>query len=126
MKKIMTGLAILTTIATGFSSCYYDVESQIYPDSNVCDTTNVTYSTTVKGILQNNSCMTCHSGSAAAGGGIVLDTYTGVKTVAQNGGLYGAVTHSASFTPMPQSGGKLSNCDISKLKTWIDAGNPNN
>ncbi|MER3498983.1 MAG: hypothetical protein C4308_10290 [Chitinophagaceae bacterium] len=126
MKKITIGFAILLALFIGFNSCYYDVESQLYPDTSNCDTTNITYSTTIRTILQNGSCLSCHGGTGASGGGIILDTYTGVKTVAQNGKLYGAISYSPGYSPMPQNGGKLTNCDIKKVKIWIDSGIPNN
>ena len=48
------------------------------------------------------------------------------KIVAQNGKLYGSVNHSPGFAPMPQSGGKLGNCQILTIKKWIDGGILNN
>jgi hypothetical protein len=46
--------------------------------------------------------------------------------VAQNGKLYGAVNHSPGYSPMPKGGTKLSACNISKIKAWIDGGSLNN
>jgi len=121
---IILGSLILFTII--ISSCYYDIEEQLYPGNGNCDTTAaVNYTSTVKAILSNNNCMGCHSG-AGASGGINLDTYTGIKTVAQNGKLYGSVARLPGFSAMPQGGNKMSNCDILKLKKWIDAGALNN
>jgi hypothetical protein len=92
--------------------------------SAVCDTFNITFAGSVKPILQNN-CQGCHSGSAPSGG-IDLSAHAGAQAVALNGKLYGAVSHSAGYTPMPQGGNQLSLCDIRKIKLWIDAGAPNN
>ena len=89
-----------------------------------CDTFNVTFSASVKPILQN-SCQGCHSG-ASPSAGIDLSTHAGVQTVALNGRLYGAVNHVTGYKPMPQGGNKLPFCDIRKIKIWIDAGAPNN
>jgi hypothetical protein len=126
MKYFFVAVSISLSALFGLSSCYYDKESQLYPFSNSCDTLNVTYSTTVRTIIQNGGCLGCHTSPAASGGNIVLDNYTALKTVAQNGKLYGAINHSPGFSPMPQSGGKLTNCDISKIKKWIDSGTLNN
>lgn len=68
--------------------------------------------------------MSCHAGTGPSGG-ISLDTYASVKTVANNGRLYGSISHASGYVAMPQSG-TMSSCDIKKIKAWIDAGAPNN
>jgi len=125
MKYILTTFLISVGLLS-LNSCYYDKESQLYPFSNSCDTTNVNYSTTIKNIILNGGCLACHTTPAASGGNIPLDNYIDVKTIAQNGRLYGAINHSPGFQPMPQSGGKLTNCDISKVRAWINSGMLNN
>lgn len=127
MKKVI--IAILIPIATLFvlNSCYYDVESQLYPvGSTSCDTTTVTYSITIRNILQTNSCLGCHSGSAASGGNIILDNYNSVKIYAQNGKLYGSISHASGYIAMPQGGNKLSSCTLLQVKKWVDLGMLNN
>lgn len=90
-----------------------------------CDTSNVTYSKTIAGILQTN-CTGCHSGSAPSGGGIDLSTYSGVLIQANNGKLWGDVGHLSGYNAMPLGGSMLSACDLSKIRVWIRAGAPNN
>lgn len=125
-RNIFIALVLLIALVSVTSSCYYDIEEQLYPANGNCDTTAaVNYSSTVKAILSNNNCMGCHSG-AGASGGINLDTYTGVSAVVQNGKLYGSISRLPGYSPMPQSGNKMSNCDILKIKKWIDSGSPNN
>ena len=125
MTKIL--FFILAIAAFLLNSCYYDKESQLYPVAGTsCDTTNITYSVTIKDILQNNSCLNCHSGSAASGGNVMLDNYTSLKQYVQNGQLYGSISHNPAYVPMPQGGNQLSACDIKKIKIWIDSGTPNN
>ncbi len=85
-----------------------------------CDTTNVTYSGSVKPIL-NAYCNGCHAGSAPQGN-INLTTYTDVKTQVSNGALLGSIEHTAAFSPMPKGGNKLNNCNVTLIKKWIDAG----
>jgi len=126
MKYIILIFLLSMSLLLVLNSCYYDKESQLYPYSGSCDTLNVTYSTTIRAIIQNGGCLGCHTSPAASGGNIVLDNYNGIKTIAQTGRLYGAINHSPGFHPMPQSGGKLTNCDISKVKKWIDSEIPNN
>ncbi len=92
--------------------------------SSACDTNNVTFSGTIRPILQNK-CIGCHSGSAP-GGGINLSAYSGVYPVAVNGKLHGAVSHSAGSIAMPQNAAKLPDCEINKIGIWVNAGAPNN
>jgi hypothetical protein len=89
-----------------------------------CDTTNISFSQTLQPII-NTYCKGCHSG-ASPSGNLSLETYNGVKTVAQNGKLYGVITWSAGYPKMPQGGNKLDACTIAKFKSWIDAGAMNN
>jgi len=120
MKKTLLLLVVGTLI---LSSCYYDKEDLLYGSN--CDTSNVTYSSTITTLLNNYGCLGCHVGSNPSGG-INLETHANVKTVVANGGLFGAVTHSSGFKPMPDGAAKMNSCDINKIKVWIDAGAPNN
>lgn len=118
MKNLLLFAMIL------LSGCYYDKEEELY-GAGSCDATNVNFTSTVTGILNNYGCVGCHSGSSPSGN-ISLQDYSAVKTAAQNGKLFGAINHSPGFSPMPKGGGKLSACDISRIKAWIDAGAVNN
>ena len=89
-----------------------------------CDTVNMQYTAHVKPILQGN-CYSCH-GNGQSNGGVTLDTYNGVKAVADNGKLIGVITHAAGYKPMPQGGAKLSDCNINKIRSWINRGGLNN
>ncbi|ULQ55131.1 hypothetical protein KJS94_10815 [Flavihumibacter rivuli] len=92
--------------------------------TGTCDTSGViSYSTRVQPIL-NNKCTGCHNNNLASAG-INLTNYTGVRTVALNGKLYGSIAHLAGYSPMPQ-GSKLPDCEIATIKKWIDNGSPNN
>lgn len=94
------------------------------PNYGACDTSNVRFSQTVLPVI-STYCKGCHSG-ASPSGNINLETYDGIKTVAQNGKLYGVISWSSGFSKMPQGGNKLDACTISKFKAWIDAGALNN
>lgn len=126
MRKIIILLFIVGT--TTLWSCYYDSEEALYPQiSTTCDVSNVTFATTVKPILQA-SCLSCHSNASAAssGSGIKLENYSDVLITVNNGQLMGAIKHSSGYAAMPQGGGKLTDCEISKLQKWIDNGKLNN
>ena len=114
--------AISSLMSTG---CYYDNEEELYGGIKpACDTAAVTYSATIAPIIQNN-CLSCHS-AAANMGSVNLEGHAQAKTYADNGKLYGAVSHAPGSSPMPKGGNKLSDCDISRIKIWVDAGAPNN
>jgi hypothetical protein len=89
-----------------------------------CDTAGVTYSGAITNII-SNKCQGCHSGASPAGGHD-LSTYTGVKARISDGKLWGAVNHIAGYSPMPKNGPRLSSCELSQIKQWMDAGAPNN
>ena len=122
MKTKLFFLVFIISIIN--AGCYYDKEQELY-GANPCDTNNVSYSGTVAGLINNYGCLGCHSESSPSAN-INLANYAGVKTRVTDGSLLGSINHSPGFTPMPQGAGKLSICDISRIKAWIDAGAPNN
>ncbi len=124
-KKARALLGIITGSIVLVIGCSKSSEDKLDPPSqSSCDTANMTYNTDIKPILQAN-CYSCH-GSGQAEGGITLDSYNDVKYVANNGILIGVITQAAGYPPMPQGGSKLSDCDINKIKAWINSGGSNN
>lgn len=105
------------------TACYYDNEMILYGNSQQCDTSAVKYSVQIISML-NTSCLNCHGGTAAAGDGIKLDDYASVKAAADNGSLLESVIRSVN--PMPKGAGRLDDCRIAELRTWIRQGAPNN
>ncbi len=91
---------------------------------NDCDTSIFSYSTAVSPIM-NTFCKGCHNPSSL-GGGIDVSTYTSVKAIATNGKLMGSIKHTSGFSPMPQGSTKLSDCRITQIQKWINAGSLNN
>lgn len=89
-----------------------------------CDTANVTLSQTVVPVLQKY-CTGCHSGSNPSGG-YDLTLKAVIQNLGMSGKLYGTVSHSTGFSPMPQGGNKLSSCDISKIRIWVNNGSLDN
>lgn len=120
-KNVLIAFLFIALLASG---CYYDVEEELY---GACDVNPATtkFSNSINPLFNSYNCLGCHGGSNSSGG-VNLSTYAGVKTVVDNGRLFGAVSHAPGFSPMPQGGGKMSECDIKKIKAWIDAGAPNN
>ena len=122
MKKISIVFTIIVAVVLLLNSCYRDSEEGLYrfaPAS--CDTTNVTYSAVIIPILSAN-CLSCHTG-AGASGGVQLDTYAGIKIVADNGTLVNSVTYVSKGMP---SSGKMDNCSVNKIVAWVNRGALNN
>ncbi len=130
----MSRLLYFTISSFLFFSCKNDKQAAS-PGPTCPDTTNITYSAVVTPILAGN-CYSCHGTNSNAGsGGIILQDYSVIKTYAiatsldgsTGSKLYGNITHAGSpYVNMPFGGGQLSDCDIKKIKIWINAGAPNN
>lgn len=84
-----------------------------------CDLSNITYDNSIKSIIANN-CLGCHSATSKFGG-IDLTNKTNCKNVINNGRLIPSIEHKTGYSAMPL-GGKLSQCDIDKIKTWSNEG----
>lgn len=94
------------------------------PDLEPCDAESVSYSMTVEPII-SLYCEGCHSGNPPSGG-IDLSTYDGLKGIADNGKLVGAISWDAGFENMPKNADQLPSCEIDQIKSWVDAGALNN
>ena len=117
-------LLLLGLLPLLLHACYYDSVQELYPNTEVCDTTNVTFSSDVWPVI-NTNCTACHSG-AAPSGNIRLSNYDEIVIQANNGNLIGAITHAQGYSRMPKGGNQLPSCDITHIKVWINAGTPDN
>ena len=99
-------------------------ENSTCTDTTSCDTSNPKFSTTITPILETY-CNGCHGGGSPLGN-VDYNTYAGVKATVTNGKLIGSIKHLSGYSAMPQNSNALSNCNISKIQAWIDAGAPNN
>jgi hypothetical protein len=117
MKKII--YFIVLSLACIFAGCKKESKQAIDP----CSTANVTYSNFISGLLQSYGCTGCHNNQSAPNG-INWEGYANSKTSALGGRVMGAITHAPGYSPMPKTGGKLTDCEINKVKAWIDAGAP--
>jgi hypothetical protein len=108
------------------NGCAYDNAEELFADqpAKECDAASATYSLTISPILDQN-CRTCHNTKLKTGD-IVLESYEQVKRYADNGLLVGVTSHAPGFDPMPQGMPKLSDCDIARIKKWVDDKAPNN
>ena len=123
MKRYRIFFLLVFAFCLFFSSCYYDVEEELYPDVN-CDVENVGYTDTVIPILQTN-CYSCHD-AANNFGGITLEGYVQLKKYVENDQLLGVIRHETGYSPMPKNAPQLLECEIEKIEVWINNGAPNN
>lgn len=114
--------AVLTGVSAYFASCSKASEDLLMPQQ--CDTADMRYSRDILPIITSN-CYRCH-GNGNVTNGVDLDGYVNLKLRADNGDLIGVITHAAGYPPMPDDGGKLSNCEINKIRAWINRGAPDN
>ena len=118
MKLSILGSIFTMSFVLLLSSCYYDKEDLLYGES-LCDTIDVKYSIQVKNIIDAN-CRTCHNASSPSAQ-LDLTNDNTVKSIAANGRLLGSIKGDPNYKLMPPSG-KLSNCNISQIKAWINQG----
>ncbi len=90
----------------------------------VCDSSSFTYSGNVRPVLQTH-CLGCHSGVAIDGGFIPLDTYDAVREMVNGNFLLPAINQTNAY-PMPKNSAKISDCKITIIRKWIEAGALNN
>ncbi|MBM2814010.1 MAG: hypothetical protein HW421_772 [Ignavibacteria bacterium] len=78
-----------------------------------CDTTHVTYDSTIKSILQKQ-CISCHSGTNPPKG---LDFTSDTLVKINKTRIYGAVAGLSGYTTMPP-GIKADSCTVKQIKIW--------
>ena len=93
-------------------------------NSGTCVSTNMSFATNIKPILDAN-CLGCHSSAGGVSGGYDFSSYNGVKSAVTAAKLYESVVQTGSAVSMPPAS-KLSQCNIDQIKSWVDAGAPNN
>lgn len=115
--KVLLKLILIIVPMLSFIGCYYDKESDLYPNS-YCDMTVYSYSGAIKSIMTTNCATTnCHVTGATAPD---LSTYDGVFA-AKDRVIFRACTQKN----MPSSA-PISNCAMAKLQKWVSAGALNN
>ena len=123
--KLTVLLSCLSLITWACASDNLEDLTKADPNPNTCDTSNVTFSGTIAPLITNNCAIpNCHSGDFPADG-YDFTTYEGIKIVVDKSLLYEVISHAAGFPAMPDGKAQLEQCDIDKVKAWIDAGAPN-
>lgn len=85
---------------------------------------NVSFGTTIFPIVKRQ-CSGCHT-ARSAGGGYSFDTYSEIMRSVNNRSFVGSIKHQSGFVPMPYNAGKITDCEISYIDTWIAEGAQNN
>lgn len=114
-------ILLVSLVLTG---CYYDNEEELYPNPIACDTTNVTYTSTIKPIVDLH-CKSCHNANNKSGN-VDLDGHAALMISVNNGKFLSSIVHDGKASKMPQGQPKLEACKIEKIKSWINKGAPNN
>jgi len=119
-------LAVFFVTVLSVTSCYYDKEEVLYPNTKDCDTTKISFQSTIFPII-NSSCNLsgCHDATTQASG-YNFTTYAGIKAQIEVPRFLGSIKHESSYSSMPKGGGKLSACNILKIEQWKKNGSPNN
>jgi hypothetical protein len=110
------------------SSCTYEKAEVIIPviqdTISVCDSSNITYSQDIQPLMLQH-CGTdnaCHS-TALSTNDTPLDSYELDTLFAGTGQLLNSITSQNGEDPkMPKDGDKLSECDVNKIRAWINQG----
>jgi hypothetical protein len=111
--------ALMALIMAASQGCKYENEEEIFGSEEECDVTEISYQGDITPIV-DQFCFSCHS-TAEARGGVILDTYLTIKSWADES-LYCAISHGDGCDNMPKNQPQLSECNILKIKTWIDEG----
>ncbi|MFY7900948.1 MAG: c-type cytochrome [Chitinophagaceae bacterium] len=127
MYKKLLLLAVCFSLLAVLYSCQYKKEAIAYPAPATCDTAVVRYSVEIKNIIAAN-CNSCHAANVgnSQGGGYILDSYNALRPYAQSKLVLNVIQRNSGFSPMPKNAAKLSDCDIAKVRIWIQNGFPNN
>lgn len=118
MQRDRTILLLSTALLLG--GCYYDNEEELYP-STFCDVANVTWSGTIKPIV-DATCATpgCHVAGGTGPGDFT--TYAGVKAKVDDGSFRNQVLVSQAMPPT----GPLNDCSLQQINVWLNADAPEN
>lgn len=124
MKKLLILLGVVV-----LAGCYNDKYDELYPQTTTgggttCDTSNVTFSQTIKPILDSKCAISgCHDAATLAGG-YNFTTYSGVNAAKSR--LVGAITWQSGYSQMPKGMNKLDDCSIVKVTKWVNDGAKDN
>jgi hypothetical protein len=121
LSEIIVAISIILftncTKATGYPESKTNT-----PTANTCDSSAITYTNFVAGVMSSNCTFSgCHD----SGSSFDLTTYAGVKLKVDDESFKRRVFDLKDMPPTYSSGPKsLDDCTIGKLKKWINNGAP--
>lgn len=118
MKNHFLTFFLGVTTALLLSSCKHE------PAPVVCDKTAFNYAADIKPIMDAH-CTSCHTqGSLVSNGHIYLEDWAKLNdyVTTDPDRFVGSLDHDPSYHSMPKDAPKLTDCEISKIKSWIAAG----
>jgi len=124
MRKLIFFAGCLFLLAVG---CTKTNEEQLLlqaKQQELCTKDSISFSNDIVPII-HEYCISCHD-AAHANGSVILENYDEVSALASSGDLTGAINHDPGYTPMPNDGRKLTDCEKRALNTWISQGIKNN
>jgi hypothetical protein len=114
MKNKIYILLIFSCIT--FNSCTTDSVS----DLEETEVTIITYTTTIKGIIDNN-CIRCHATVPVNGAPMALTTYENVRDAVLNRNLLDRISRAEGTSgAMPFGGPRLPQSNIDAINEWAD------
>lgn len=116
-NTLLISLFVLGTVLV--SSCTNDSSADL---SGIDDLDEVTYTNTVKSIIDNN-CIVCHAATPVNGAPMSLTTYENVKEAVLNRGLLDRISREQGEPGMmPNGGTRLPQAVIDQVFAWNTQG----
>jgi hypothetical protein len=128
MRQALISISALVFIVTALNGCYSDNAEELYPskpNTNQCDTTAVTYSGTVSPIITTN-CLDqgCHT-AGHPDGGYSFDSHDNFILTIPDNRLLNAIGYKAGGSKNMPPSARMGDCEINKIKAWINKGAKN-
>lgn len=120
LKRLFGTLLLIASL----QACYYDKEQDLYPavPGNGCDTTAISYATTIQPIIETR-CTSCHSSGFPAGG-LALTNHAEVAGSVNR--IIDRITRNAGDALLMPQGAKMDACRIDQIVAWANQGALNN
>jgi hypothetical protein len=123
LKYALSFSALMLVVAIGSQSCYYDKYEDLHPTdttANACDTSNVTYSGTLKAIIDANCANQCHNTSYNQMP--YLTTFDECKNGVEFSGVIDRIDRQSGDGLLMPPTGRMNECNITLFKVWKSQG----
>lgn len=117
--QISSIFGVLFIVLTVSSCANNAMQDDMEP--NCEEFSEVSYSNEIAPILNGAGCFGCHN-EGFASGGVELQPFSELQNEALNGKLLCSIEWTNNCNQMPQGGPQLRECDIKKIRTWVEEG----